>query len=357
MGEEDCPGGLAVEELVEREVAGRGLAREVGEGGADLDLEVLRAGHRHRRLRRGRLLSGLARAVYVAQVRLSRGQLLHLEVAELLLGLLGRDGWGDDDALLGFPVARRRHLEVLREEQRLHDAHDLQEVTTGGCWVEDRGAVGLVRADEEQRAGGHGDARGVFLARVEHAQHRRDLPPLVRNQGEAQVVAISRLSSAIKGKPRSSPPIPRASSIFSSTEVRRPSWRCLRASTSFDHSVCSETASQLRPMSLMPILANLPARLLQMASSVVQTGVKSFGCEKRIVQAGVPSLPRNSWNLNFPCVVSQSKSGKAAPILMRKLSGFCSAGTWSFPRIVGGDCESFCSGADALLPLQPMALT
>mmetsp|Transcript_5999 Transcript_5999/g.19206 ORF Transcript_5999/g.19206 Transcript_5999/m.19206 type:complete len:344 (+) Transcript_5999:1188-2219(+) len=188
MGEEDCPGGLAVEELVEREVAGRGLAREVGEGGADLDLEVLRAGHRHRRLRRGRLLSGLARAVYVAQVRLSRGQLLHLEVAELLLGLLGRDGWGDDDALLGFPVARRRHLEVLREEQRLHDAHDLQEVTTGGCWVEDRGAVGLVRADEEQRAGGHGDARGVFLARVEHAQHRRDLPPLVRNQGEAQVV-------------------------------------------------------------------------------------------------------------------------------------------------------------------------
>src|SRR5262245_48570200 len=45
-------------------------------------------------------------------------------------------------------------------------------------------------------------------------------------------------------------------------------------------------------------------------SSVVQTGVKSFGCENRTPH----ELPSQSWNLMGPCVVVASKSGARAPI-------------------------------------------
>ena len=44
-------------------------------------------------------------------------------------------------------------------------------------------------------------------------------------------------------------------------------------------------------------------------SSVVQTGVKSFGCEKKT--AHDPSF--HSWNRIGPCVVSASKSGAVSP--------------------------------------------
>ena len=45
-------------------------------------------------------------------------------------------------------------------------------------------------------------------------------------------------------------------------------------------------------------------------SSVVQTGVKSFGCEKSTPQ----ELPSHSWKRIFPSVVSASKSGASSPI-------------------------------------------
>src|SRR3977135_2920582 len=44
-------------------------------------------------------------------------------------------------------------------------------------------------------------------------------------------------------------------------------------------------------------------------SSVVQTGVKSLGCENRIAHP----FPIHSWNLIFPCVVSAVKSGASSP--------------------------------------------
>ena len=46
-------------------------------------------------------------------------------------------------------------------------------------------------------------------------------------------------------------------------------------------------------------------------SSVVQTGVKSFGCEKRMAQ---PS-PIHSWKRIAPAVVSAVKSGATSLIL------------------------------------------
>src|SRR5665213_3268318 len=45
-------------------------------------------------------------------------------------------------------------------------------------------------------------------------------------------------------------------------------------------------------------------------SSVVQTGVKSFGCENRTPQ----ELPSHSWKRILPSVVSASKSGAVSPI-------------------------------------------
>src|SRR6266581_2460209 len=45
-------------------------------------------------------------------------------------------------------------------------------------------------------------------------------------------------------------------------------------------------------------------------SSVVHTGVKSFGCENRIAHP----LPIHSWNLIVPSVVSAVKSGTSSPI-------------------------------------------
>src|SRR5439155_23690609 len=47
-------------------------------------------------------------------------------------------------------------------------------------------------------------------------------------------------------------------------------------------------------------------------SSVVQTGVKSFGCENRMAQES----PIQLWNRIRPWVVSASKSGAVSPIFI-----------------------------------------
>src|ERR1043165_7834290 len=79
---------------------------------------------------------------------------------------------------------------------------------------------------------------------------------------------------------------------------------------SSDHFECLSTGSTESPISLTPRLSNSGFNLASAPSSVVQTGVKSFGCENNSAQL----LPIQSWNLIFPSVVSASKSGAAAPI-------------------------------------------
>src|SRR5262249_31175880 len=76
------------------------------------------------------------------------------------------------------------------------------------------------------------------------------------------------------------------------------------------HLECRSTGSTDRPTSLTPRLSNSGFSLARAPSSVVQTGVKSLGCENRRAQL----LPIQSWNLIFPSVVSASKSGAVAPI-------------------------------------------
>src|SRR5215469_17697966 len=70
------------------------------------------------------------------------------------------------------------------------------------------------------------------------------------------------------------------------------------------------TGSTESPISLTPRLSNSGFNLATAPNSVVQTGVKSFGCENNSAQ----EPPSQSWNLILPSVVSASKSGATAPI-------------------------------------------
>src|SRR6185437_3289842 len=76
------------------------------------------------------------------------------------------------------------------------------------------------------------------------------------------------------------------------------------------HLECRSTGSTDSPISLTPRLSNSGFSLATAPSSVVQTGVKSLGCENKRAQ----ELPIQSWNLILPWVVSASKSGATAPI-------------------------------------------
>src|ERR1700758_3265280 len=80
---------------------------------------------------------------------------------------------------------------------------------------------------------------------------------------------------------------------------------------SCDHLPWSSTRSTLRPMTLAPRAANWFSRAATAPSSVVQTGVKSLGWEKRTAQLS----PIHSWKRMGPWVVSAVKSG--ATSLMR----------------------------------------
>src|SRR3954452_14130935 len=64
-------------------------------------------------------------------------------------------------------------------------------------------------------------------------------------------------------------------------------------------------------MIFTPRLSKAGLMLAMVPSSVVQTGVKSLGCEKRTAQES----PIQSWKLIFPSVVSASKSGAVSPIV------------------------------------------
>ena len=69
------------------------------------------------------------------------------------------------------------------------------------------------------------------------------------------------------------------------------------------------TESTESPISLVLRLSNSGLALENAPSSVVQTGVKSLGWEKRIPQLS----PSHSWKLIVPSVVSAVKSGAVSP--------------------------------------------
>src|SRR5215210_2175479 len=69
------------------------------------------------------------------------------------------------------------------------------------------------------------------------------------------------------------------------------------------------TGSTERPITFTPRRSNSGLILAMYPSSVVQTGVKSFGCEKSTAQES----PIQSWKRIGPSVVCASKSGAVSP--------------------------------------------
>src|SRR3954469_19731669 len=78
---------------------------------------------------------------------------------------------------------------------------------------------------------------------------------------------------------------------------------------SFAQSLCEPIGSTERPMTLVLRLSNSGFSAATRPSSVVHTGVKSFGCENSTAQES----PFHSWKLRVPSVVSAVKSGASSP--------------------------------------------
>src|SRR5207244_11250227 len=79
---------------------------------------------------------------------------------------------------------------------------------------------------------------------------------------------------------------------------------------SLAHLLWSSTGSADRPMILVLRLSNSDFNLAMAPSSVVQTGVKSLGCENRIAHLS----PIHLWKSIGPSVVCAWKLGASSPI-------------------------------------------
>src|SRR5204862_2297972 len=79
---------------------------------------------------------------------------------------------------------------------------------------------------------------------------------------------------------------------------------------SLAHFLWSSTGSADRPMILVLRLSNSDFNLAMVPSSVVQTGVKSLGCENRIAHLS----PIHLWKSIGPSVVCAWKLGASSPI-------------------------------------------
>src|SRR5579864_5434742 len=75
------------------------------------------------------------------------------------------------------------------------------------------------------------------------------------------------------------------------------------------HSLCDSALSTDKAIVFTLRFSNSPASLAVNPSSVVQTGVKSAGCENSTPQLS----PSHSWNLMRPTLDSCSKSGAMSP--------------------------------------------
>mmetsp|Transcript_29931 Transcript_29931/g.67918 ORF Transcript_29931/g.67918 Transcript_29931/m.67918 type:complete len:258 (-) Transcript_29931:322-1095(-) len=87
------------------------------------------------------------------------------------------------------------------------------------------------------------------------------------------------------------------------------------------HAMCESTGSQEMPINFTRRSAKFGTRVSHRPSSVVQTGVKSLGWLKRMVQGASGSQSRYSWKVKSPCVVVHGKFGISAPSLTRHWAG------------------------------------
>src|SRR5579883_755912 len=111
------------------------------------------------------------------------------------------------------------------------------------------------------------------------------------------------------------------------------------------HFLWDGTSSTERPISLVLRLSNSALRAEKAPSSVVHTGVKSLGWEKRMPQLS----PSQSWKLMVPSVVSAVKSGAVSPRRIAIDAPF-PACRWCASREGAGSGRRLRSGARAVRP-------
>lgn len=85
---------------------------------------------------------------------------------EDLAGLLGLDGWVNDDIVTWHPVDWGGDLVLVASLERVDDTENLGGVTAGGGWVGENGTDGLLWVDDEDRADGESDTLAVNVGGV-----------------------------------------------------------------------------------------------------------------------------------------------------------------------------------------------
>src|SRR5215203_4217809 len=115
--------------------------------------------------------------------------------------------------------------------------------------------------------------------------------------------------------------------------------------------LCDSVASTLSPITLTPRFSKSGLQRATYPSSVVQTGVKSFGWENRTAQLS----PIHSWKLMGPSVVSAVKSGAISP--SRRAISLSSSSKQNCPGTLAGKVgmRNKVSFRKPLLQLMPAA--
>lgn len=257
-----------------------------------------------------------SRSFIQRQVPQIRPQLPYIPLAKLLLAVRRADRWRQNNILSRFPVNRRRDPPLITQLQAFNHPQYLRRVTSCAGWVHHRQTNLLGGVDDEDRTDRERNAtlfgEGVEIGLRDHVILVRDAAVRVGDDREGDggggelvdvvdplVVRTEVVCRLLSGFPYSqqTPGDP------TFTRVRRGEFSIKRQRTS--------------PTILTPLLSNSPFIFAKAPSSVVQTGVKSAGCEKRIAQ--LPSM--NLWKSMSPCVVLHWKFGAEEPRRRRGCSG------------------------------------
>ena len=129
--------------------------------------------------------SSLCLHIGIPQVRL---ELSH--VIELLLRILSRHRWRNDDILTNLPVDRSHDTLLVARLQRVDNAQDLGRVPPSGGWVEHNQTDLLGGINDEDRSDGERNALGgqvIQVLLVDHVIEEGDLAVRVGDDGELQV--------------------------------------------------------------------------------------------------------------------------------------------------------------------------
>mmetsp|Transcript_22483 Transcript_22483/g.58632 ORF Transcript_22483/g.58632 Transcript_22483/m.58632 type:complete len:297 (-) Transcript_22483:32-922(-) len=145
-----------------------------------LQASAQQAHRSERRVQNAGLGAGVLRH---ADVLLARRHLCGDKATQLLLGVLVAQG-GHHHALVAVgPVGGGGHAVHSRELQGVDHAQDLVKVAPRGGGVQQRELELLVGADDEHRAGSHGQPGGILLIRINHAKLHGQFPLGVAHNG------------------------------------------------------------------------------------------------------------------------------------------------------------------------------